>query len=275
MSGQPVDSSARRQLTRLHGLAGRLTSADPSSSLVADPVRARRRPRHANGCASTCSSGRTPWHAPLPSASRRRCWPPGRGCGYGRRRPVGLAAADRRGGRGRRCAGQRAWAPFREVAEGSQDRSSWAVPVPGPSGPDRRDHRVPARHRPPAAGRARPGVGVRRLRRERGGAGPAARPGHRAQPGAGDDPGDAGDAGRPLPVPEGLAVALRALRRGLQADEVALLSQPPGGTTAQPGACREPPAGPSVPAGGRHRGPGARGRPPRRQGEEHRQRAGG
>jgi len=33
VSGQPVDSTARRQLTRLHGLAGRLVSADPSSSL--------------------------------------------------------------------------------------------------------------------------------------------------------------------------------------------------------------------------------------------------
>jgi signal transduction histidine kinase/ABC-type multidrug transport system ATPase subunit len=33
VSGQKVDSSARRQLTRLHRLAGRLTSSDPSSSL--------------------------------------------------------------------------------------------------------------------------------------------------------------------------------------------------------------------------------------------------
>ena len=33
VSGQPVDSSARFQLTRLHGLAGRLVSSDPSSSL--------------------------------------------------------------------------------------------------------------------------------------------------------------------------------------------------------------------------------------------------
>ena len=33
VSGQEVDSSARRQLTRLHGLTDRLVSADPSSSL--------------------------------------------------------------------------------------------------------------------------------------------------------------------------------------------------------------------------------------------------
>ncbi len=33
VSGQPVDSSARFQLTRLHGLTGRLVAADPSSSL--------------------------------------------------------------------------------------------------------------------------------------------------------------------------------------------------------------------------------------------------
>lgn len=33
VSGQPVDTTARRQLTRLHGLAGRLVSADASSSL--------------------------------------------------------------------------------------------------------------------------------------------------------------------------------------------------------------------------------------------------
>jgi signal transduction histidine kinase/ABC-type multidrug transport system ATPase subunit len=34
LSGQPVDLSARRQLTRLHGLADRLVSADPSSTLA-------------------------------------------------------------------------------------------------------------------------------------------------------------------------------------------------------------------------------------------------
>jgi signal transduction histidine kinase/ABC-type multidrug transport system ATPase subunit len=34
MSGQAVDSSPRRQLDRLHGLVGRLTAADPSSSLA-------------------------------------------------------------------------------------------------------------------------------------------------------------------------------------------------------------------------------------------------
>ena len=34
MSGQPVDSSPRRQLDRLHSLVGRLTSVDPSSSLA-------------------------------------------------------------------------------------------------------------------------------------------------------------------------------------------------------------------------------------------------
>jgi signal transduction histidine kinase/ABC-type multidrug transport system ATPase subunit len=34
LSGQPVDLSARRQLTRLHGLTDRLISADPSSSLA-------------------------------------------------------------------------------------------------------------------------------------------------------------------------------------------------------------------------------------------------
>ncbi len=33
LSGQEVNSSARRQLTRLHGLTGRLVAADPSSSL--------------------------------------------------------------------------------------------------------------------------------------------------------------------------------------------------------------------------------------------------
>ncbi len=34
LSGQEIDSSARGQLSRLHGLAGRLVSADPSSSLA-------------------------------------------------------------------------------------------------------------------------------------------------------------------------------------------------------------------------------------------------
>ena len=34
LSGQQVDSSARRQLNRLHRLADRLVSADPSSSML-------------------------------------------------------------------------------------------------------------------------------------------------------------------------------------------------------------------------------------------------
>ena len=33
LSGQQIDTTARRQLTRLHGLTDRLVSADPSSSL--------------------------------------------------------------------------------------------------------------------------------------------------------------------------------------------------------------------------------------------------
>ena len=70
LSGQPVDSSARRQLTRLHGLADRLVSADPSSSLslILSALGA------ALGTERLCIhllERPDPWSAPRHSGSRR------------------------------------------------------------------------------------------------------------------------------------------------------------------------------------------------------------
>ena len=86
VSGQQVDSSARRQLTRLHGLADRLVSADPSSSLslilsalgaalgserLCIHLRSRRHARSAprrSACPTRCSSA---WSPAAQRAGRR------------------------------------------------------------------------------------------------------------------------------------------------------------------------------------------------------------
>ena len=89
ISGQQTDSSARRQLSRLHGLADRLASADPSSSLLADPLGARRARSDRARLRSTSSTGRccaSPASSGLPPALIER---------------VGRAAVRRRGRPGR------------------------------------------------------------------------------------------------------------------------------------------------------------------------------
>ena len=109
-------------------------------------------------------------------------------------------------------------------------------PGAGPERPDRRDHRVPPRDRPPQrdeldlvslyAGYAASAVERDRLLDQvtaRNRVLETIREMLETLAG-------------PIPVAEGLAVALRALRRGLQADQVALLTSGAGARTAQPGA---------------------------------------
>ena len=195
VSGQQVDSSARRQLTRLHGLADRLVSADPSSSLslilsaLGAALGSERLCIHLRaGDALVCAAS-----LGLPDALLVGLVPAAR-------RPGGRPG--RRGGRHRagrdrgQRAGRAAWAPFSDLARAAKVASSWSVPVLGPAGCSGSSP-CSARHRPAAARRAGPGHALRRLRGERHRAGPAARRGHRAQPGAGDDQGDAGDPGGP------------------------------------------------------------------------------
>ena len=228
VSGQPVDSSARRQLTRLHGLADRLASADPSSSLslilsaLGAALGTERLCIHLLSARTTlvcaASLGLPP---PLLAAWSRLGYGPAGG-------PVGLAAATaevvvddnvRASAAGRRSV---IW-PGRP-----RSSSSWAVPVLGPSGligvitvfrqvtgrPQRDELDLVSVY----AGYAASAVERDRLLDQ-----------VTARNRVLETIGRCWRRWRPIPVPEGLGVALRALRRGLQADEVALLSRPPDG----------------------------------------------
>jgi signal transduction histidine kinase/ABC-type multidrug transport system ATPase subunit len=144
VSGQKVDSSARRQLTRLHRLAGRLTSTDPSSSLslilsaLSAALGSERLCIHlpedgpadrleASGGTLACAAS---FGVPDDLLSAWKRLPVGAQGG-----PVGLAAATRavvvedniRAAPG-------SWAPFEELAPQARVASSWSVPVLGPTG---------------------------------------------------------------------------------------------------------------------------------------------
>ena len=133
LSGQDADSSARSQLTRLHGLTGRLVSADPSSSLslilssLGAALGSERLCIHlASGAELVCAASLGVPDS-LQSAWSRLPFGPAGG-------PVGMAAAAgqevieedvRAGGR---------WAPFASLARGARVAASWSVPVLGPRG---------------------------------------------------------------------------------------------------------------------------------------------
>jgi signal transduction histidine kinase len=227
ISGQKVDSSARRQLTRLHGLADRLASADPSSSL----------PVILSALSAALGSAQLSIHL-LEGATLRgdtfqglsaelwRAWselPVGAGGG-----PIGLAAAGAEAVVDFDVRTSPRWAAYRELAQRGGVGSSWAVPVIGPDGvigvitvlrpevghPDRdeldlvsvyagyvagaveRDHllgQVTARNRVLET--------IREVLETLAG---------------------------PVPIERGLALALDALGIGLDADEVALFSRAAG-----------------------------------------------
>jgi signal transduction histidine kinase/ABC-type multidrug transport system ATPase subunit len=160
VSGQKVDSSARRQLTRLHRLAGRLTSSDPSSSLstilsaLGAAVGSERLCIHlpednglssddvglASGSAQAAGGQSPPAAGTLVRAAAfgvpdtlLSAWerlPVGAAGG-----PVGLAAAT-----GRPViednirAAPGSWASFADLARQARVASSWSVPVLGPGG---------------------------------------------------------------------------------------------------------------------------------------------
>jgi signal transduction histidine kinase/ABC-type branched-subunit amino acid transport system ATPase component len=134
ISGQQTDSSARRQLTRLHGLTDRLASAEPTSSLplILSALAG------ALGVEQLCIHllDETALHAAselgLPPALRR-AWsklPLGSDGG-----PVALAASGEETVVDPDVRTSEAWAPWRALAAGSGIASSWAVPVIGSSGP--------------------------------------------------------------------------------------------------------------------------------------------
>ncbi len=182
IAGQAVDSSARRQLTRLHGLAGRLVSSDPSSSLslilsaLGAALGSERLCIHLvddGELASAASFG-----VPRQLLDVWARLPFGAAGG-----PVGLAAQRQAPvieDNLRTDAGS--WRHFGDLARSAKVASSWSVPVLGPGGllgvitvframpgkPGRDDLDLAALY-----------AGVRRQRDR---ARPAARPGDGAQP---------------------------------------------------------------------------------------------
>lgn len=133
MSGQAVDSSPRRQLDRLHSLVGRLTSADPESSLAVI-LSALGTALAADRLCIHLLDDTTLRMAAAVGLSDQflRSWqelPLGTAGG-----PAGVAAE-----RGRRVidadiATSAAWRTFRAVASEAGIQSSWAVPVTGNAG---------------------------------------------------------------------------------------------------------------------------------------------
>ncbi|HEX3979105.1 MAG TPA: ATP-binding cassette domain-containing protein [Solirubrobacteraceae bacterium] len=231
MSGQQVDSSARRQLTRLHGLADRLVSADPSSSLslILSALGAALATERA--CIHVASGASLSCAASLGFAAEEIA--PWLRVAYGSAGgPVGRAAAteERVIAEDLRTAG--AWPPLRDLVAGGAVASAWSVPVTGPTGVNA----VITVFRPEVGGPGRDELDLLTLY-----AGYAASAVER------DRLLDQVTARNrvletiremletlagPVPVGDALAIALQSLRRGLRADEVVLVTQP---AAAEPG----------------------------------------
>src|SRR5438067_2001537 len=227
LSGQTIDSTARRQLTRLHGLTDRLVSADPGSSLslilsaLGAALSTERLCIHLVSDRSlfcAASLGFTPGE--LEPWSRL---PFGPGGG-----PVGLAAADGRPVIADHVRAGPAWRSFRDLAKTVSVASSWSVPVLGPGGLSgvitvfRTQHGAPQRDELDLvtvyAGYAASAIERDRLLDQvttRNRVLETIREVLETLAG-------------PVLVSEGLVIALQSLRRGLQAEEVALITQPAG-----------------------------------------------
>ena len=227
ISGQQIDSSARQQLTRLHGLTDRLVSADPSSSLSLI----------LSALGSALGSERLCIH--LVSDKILYCaaslgFKPGQLDPWGRLPfgpaggPVGMAAADERPIVADNTRFGAGWGSFRDVAKTAKVASSWSVPVLGPSGLSgvitvfRAEHGGPERDELALvtvyAGYAASAIERDRLLDQvttRNRVLETIREMLETLAG-------------PVPVGEGLGIAVQSLRRGLQAHEVALITQPAG-----------------------------------------------
>ncbi|MFZ0044041.1 MAG: ATP-binding cassette domain-containing protein [Solirubrobacteraceae bacterium] len=132
LSGQQVDSSARRQLTRLHGLADRLESADPSSSLSLILSALGAALGSEKVCIHVVKDGSLVCDAALGfGAFDRAAWsrlPIGSGGG-----PAGQAAAAQERVVDADVRSSGAWSRFGEVPMDGI-ASAWSIPVAGPSG---------------------------------------------------------------------------------------------------------------------------------------------
>ena len=229
VSGQPVDSSARRQLTRLHGLAGRLVAADPSSSLslilsaLGAALGSERLAIHLpeDGVLVRAASLGMP-EALLAAWERLPFGAAGGPVGLAAVRQVPVIEENLRAGGG-------SWQVFGNLARPAKVASSWSVPVLGPGGllgvitvframpgrPRRDDLDLAALY----AGYAASAIERDRLLDEvtaRNRLLETIR--EMLQTLAG-----------PVPVEAALRIALQALRRGLDADEVMLVAAGPDG----------------------------------------------
>ncbi|MGH3744753.1 MAG: histidine kinase dimerization/phospho-acceptor domain-containing protein, partial [Mycobacteriales bacterium] len=232
VSGQPVDSSARRQLTRLHGLAGRLVSSDPSSSLslilsaLGAALGSERLVIHLleDGALVRAASLSMP-EALLDAWARLPVGGAGGPAGLAAERQVPVIEENLRAGGG-------SWEVFGNLARPAKVASSWSVPVLGPGGllgvitvfrsmpgrPSRDDLDLAALY----AGYAASAIERDRLLDEltaRNRLLETIR--EMLQTLAG-----------PVPVESALRIALRTLRHGLGADEVVLVAAEPDGATA-------------------------------------------
>jgi signal transduction histidine kinase/ABC-type multidrug transport system ATPase subunit len=243
IAGQQVDTSARHQITRLHGLTDRLVSADPSSSLslilsaLGSALGSERLCIHLVSdqtlyCAASLGfrTGQLdPW-ARLPFG-------PSGG-------PVGMAAAGERPVLADNVRAGATWRGLRELAKTVKVAGSWSVPVLGPSGLSGVITVFRAENGPPQqdeltlvtvyAGYAANAIERERLLDQvttRNRVLETIREMLETLAG-------------PVLVDEGLAIAVQSLRRGLQAHEVALITQPTGQS-----ACWRAFAGPLGPDG--------------------------
>jgi signal transduction histidine kinase/ABC-type multidrug transport system ATPase subunit len=134
LSGQQVDTSARRQLSRLHGLADRLVSAEPSSSLslilatLGSALGTEQVCIHVVTGGSSLVCAASLGFAPAEIASWSRLPLGAQGGPIGRAAESGerVVEADLRS--------SRAWARFGSAADIAAMSSSWSIPVMGPSG---------------------------------------------------------------------------------------------------------------------------------------------
>jgi signal transduction histidine kinase/ABC-type multidrug transport system ATPase subunit len=231
LSGQEIDSSARGQLSRLHGLAGRLVSADPSSSLALILSALGAALGSESVCIHVMRGGALVCEGSLGFA-------PGQIARWSRLDigsaggPAGRAAAHEQLIVEEDLRTNNPWAGFGEVPGSPAFASSWSVPVMGPtgasavitvfrpeSGPPQRDEldlltlyagyvsSAVERDRllDQATARNRVLETIREMLETLAG---------------------------PVTVTDGLVTALQSLRRGLRADEVVLLSRPHGSEIA-------------------------------------------
>ena len=227
LSGQQIDFSARRQLTRLHGLTDRLVSADPSSSLtlilsaLGAALSSQRLCIHLVSDRSLFCAASLGFNPGELEPWARLPFGPGGG-------PVGLAAADERAVVADNVRAGAAWRSFRDLAKTVKVASSWSVPVLGPTGLSgvitvfRTQRGAPQRDELDLvtvyAGYAASAIERDRLLDQvtaRNRVLETIREMLETLAG-------------PVLVSEGLVSAVQSLRRGLQAEEVALITQPPG-----------------------------------------------